>query len=184
MLRLKSLSRVGYYALSLLTASFAITPAALADGLVQFADQGSNWGRDARKIFYSRDQGARVIPYAWIAALKLPNGKGFLDDGLARYGYLANPDADTPGLPVGFQTAKQDGVKTLGINCAACHTRQIEVNGVAWRIDGDWVLSWRSGATDLDTLAARLSILAAVVSSVPQFVWQDYGYGPFPDPDR
>lgn len=59
-----------------------------------------------------------------------------------------------------------------------------DARDVAWRIDGDWVLSWRSGATDLDTLAARLSVLAAVVSSVPQFVWQDYGYGPFPDPDR
>lgn len=55
---------------------------------------------------------------------------------------------------------------------------------VAWRIDGDWVLSWRAGVTDLDTLAARLSVLSAVVGSVPQFVWQDYGYGPFPDPDR
>ena len=160
MLRLKSLSRVGYYALSLLTASFAITPAALADGLVQFADQGSNWGRDARKIFYSRDQGARVIPYAWIAALKLPNGKGFLDDGLARYGYLANPDADTPGLPVGFQTAKQDGVKTLGINCAACHTRQIEVNGVAWRIDGGPALTdFQRFLADLDS-----AVIAATAS--------------------
>ncbi|HEY0120091.1 MAG TPA: hypothetical protein VGC04_15045 [Cellulomonas sp.] len=55
---------------------------------------------------------------------------------------------------------------------------------IAWRIDGDWVLSWRPGVTDLDTLAARLSVLSAVVASVPQFVWQDYGYGPFPDPDR
>ena len=59
-----------------------------------------------------------------------------------------------------------------------------DARGVAWRIDGDWVLSWRPGSTDLDTLAARLSVLSTVVASVPQYVWQDYGYGPFPDPDR
>lgn len=59
-----------------------------------------------------------------------------------------------------------------------------DARGIAWRIDGDWVLSWRSGSTDLDGLAARLSLLSAVVASVPPYVWQDYGYGPYPDPAR
>lgn len=59
-----------------------------------------------------------------------------------------------------------------------------DARDIAWRVDGDWVLSWRSGVTDLGTLAARLSLLSAVVASVPPYVWQDYGYGPFPDPDR
>jgi hypothetical protein len=69
----------------------------------------------------------------WIEALELPDGKKFMADGLARYGYLPNENSD---LPVGFVAADESGVKTLGMTCSACHTRQIELNGAPLRIDG------------------------------------------------
>ncbi len=159
--------RVGLCAVSLFAASISIGSTARADSPVKFADQGANWTNEARKQYYSRDQGARVIPYAWIAALTLPDGKGFLADGLARYGYPANPDADTAGLPVGFHTAKYEGVKTLGITCAACHSRQIEVNGVPWRIDGAPALTdFQRFLADLD---AAVSAATASDAAFKQF---------------
>lgn len=55
---------------------------------------------------------------------------------------------------------------------------------VAWRTDGTWILSWQNGATDLETLAMRLSVLTAVVSAIPRHVWQDHGYDPLTEPAR
>jgi mono/diheme cytochrome c family protein len=90
------------------------------------------WDEKAWNDYYSVSQGSRLIPWDWIKALKQADGQPFLADGLARYGYLANPASPTPGAPVGFVVA--DGV--FGPTCAACHTRQIEVEGKAYRIDG------------------------------------------------
>ena len=75
---------------------------------------------------------------AWIKALKRSDGTGFLDDALGRYGYLPNPDSETPGLPVGFLAAADSGAsgKAFSMTCAACHTRQIEIDGKPIRIDG------------------------------------------------
>jgi hypothetical protein len=64
--------------------------------------------------------------------------------------------------------------------------RLLEPDGrlVAWRTDGTWILSWHTGATDLDTLASRLSVLGSVVSAIPRHVWQDHGYDPLAEPAR
>src|SRR5215207_5235008 len=66
-----------------------------------FISRSPDWTATARADFYTRDQGSRIIPLAWIRALKQPNGELFLADSLARYGYLPNPD-NIDGLPVGF----------------------------------------------------------------------------------
>src|SRR5262245_13953120 len=99
-------------------------------------DQGASWTPSARRDFYSRDQGSRLIPLRWIAALKQASGQPFLADGLGRYGYLANGNGPVPGLPVGFTVSTATGGPFLGMTCAACHTRQIEVGGSSYRIDG------------------------------------------------
>jgi mono/diheme cytochrome c family protein len=99
-------------------------------------DQGENWNRAAQKDFYSGDQGSRLIPWAWIGALKQVDGKPFMAESLNRYGYLPNEASSPPGLPVGFVVISQDGADMLGLTCAACHTRQIEAGGKAYRIDG------------------------------------------------
>lgn len=116
-------------------------------------DQGKAWDATAWNAFYTQDQGSRLIPFAWARALKLPDGRPFLADSLARYGYLPNPASPITGLPVGFLVA--DG--ELSLNCAACHTREIEVGGKAWRIDGGPALA-DIGAlwADLDLAVGRL----------------------------
>ena len=71
---------------------------------------------------------------------------------------LPNPDSDTPGLPVGFLSVSEpDGVKTLAMTCSACHTRQIEIDGAAWRIDGGpGIVDIGSFFADLDAAYAKV----------------------------
>jgi hypothetical protein len=135
---------------AVLTATFAPSCSAIA---YERLDQGQKWDAAAWKAFYTRDQGSRLIPYAWARALKLPDGQPFLADGLARYGYLPNPESPTTGLPVGFLVADSQ----LSLNCAACHTREIEVGGKSWRIDGGPALA-NMGAlwADLDAAVGKL----------------------------
>ena len=79
------------------------------------------------------------------------SGAPFLADSLARYGYLPN-EANANGLPVGFTSAGPEGSEIAGMTCAACHTRQIEVDGVAYRIDGGpAIVDFQSFLADLDT---------------------------------
>jgi hypothetical protein len=137
----------------LLSTAFAVSALA-ADPI--FVDQGSNWTPDTRKVFYRQDQGARMIPLAWLQALKQANGQPFLADNLARYGYLPNPD-NTNGLPVGFTTFGPTGAEVAGMNCAACHTRQITAEGKAYRIDGGPAISdFQTYLTDLDKAVGQI----------------------------
>jgi mono/diheme cytochrome c family protein len=115
-----------------LTVSAVPTPAA---GPVVYVSQGPNWGPSHRQAFYRTDQGSRLIPLKWAKALKQPNGLPFLDDGLARFGYLPNPSGQHD-LPIGFMAAGQAGREDLAMNCSACHTRQIVVDNTQYRIDG------------------------------------------------
>lgn len=115
-------------ALATAAPSFAAEP--------KYADQGVKWTQATRTEFYSLDQGARIMPFAWMKALRHPDGARFLDDSLGRYGYLPNPNSETPGLPVGFLSASENSAQYFSMTCSACHTRQIDVNGVSWRIDG------------------------------------------------
>ena len=64
-----------------------------------FISQSPDWTASARADFYTRDQGSKVIPLAWMQALRQPDGQPFLADSLARYGYLPNPGE--PGPPAG-----------------------------------------------------------------------------------
>jgi hypothetical protein len=101
------------------------------------------WSPQEQQAFYTADQGSRIIPILWFLALKKADGSAlFAADGLARYGYLANPKSATnpSGLPVGFMVANDiaayGGRPTLAMNCAACHTREITIEGRPVRIDG------------------------------------------------
>ncbi len=60
-------------------------------------------------------------------------------DSLTRYGYLPNPKSsrNPKGLPVGFLVANPRApTPQFSMTCAACHTRQITVNNVNYRVDG------------------------------------------------
>jgi hypothetical protein len=141
----------------------ALTVALLAPSVVRaadpapvFTDQGANWSQANREDFYSKDQGSRMIPLAWLRNLQQSNGQPFLADNLARYGYLANP-ANHNGLPVGFTDSGASGIEVVGMTCAACHVRQITANGQTYRIDGGpAIVDFQSLLTDLDTSVGKV----------------------------
>ncbi|MDP3067945.1 MAG: di-heme-cytochrome C peroxidase [Methylocystis sp.] len=138
-------------------ALLALAAAHPASAEVKYADQGAHWAPADRDDFYSLDQGARIMPLNWIRALRHSDGKHFLEDGLKRYGYLPNPNSPTPGLPVGFLAASEQGAQFFSMTCSACHTRQIDVNGVSWRIDGGPALSdFQSLLADIDTAFQKI----------------------------
>jgi hypothetical protein len=148
--------RVTAFLLGLAGLLLTAPPAGAADPAPIFVDQGPNWDQVRRTDFYSRDQGSRMIPLAWLQALKQSNGQPFLTDSLARYGYLSNP-ANSNGLPVGFSASGPTGAQTVGMTCAACHTRQITVDGTAYRIDGGpAIVDFQSFLTDLDTAVGQI----------------------------
>jgi RoxA-like, cytochrome c-like len=140
--------------------------AANAQG-VTFADQGSDWTEPLRADFYSRDQGSKMIPLGWLRALQQPNGQPFLADSLARYGYLRNPANDnTTKLPVGFTASGPTGARVVGMTCAACHTRQITVEGKSYRIDGGpAIVDFQSFLADLDAAVGRVLASDAAFNS-------------------
>lgn len=137
-------------ALSALTLIPTVSQAAAAP---VYLDQGAKWSGAERKIYYSQDQGSQIIPLKWINALKQANGLAFMADNLGRYGYLPNETAPVSGLPLGFTTNGEH----LGMTCAACHTRQIEVDNIAYRIDGGpAIVDFQSFAADLKQAVTRL----------------------------
>jgi cytochrome c553 len=139
-------------------APFAQTAAQTAP---QTMDQGSKWNKTTRDEFYSQDQGSQLMPLKWIKALKQPNGDPFLANNLDRYGFLPNP-ASPAGLPIGFTTTVGNNNTTyIGINCSACHTRQIQVAGTSYRIDGGPAI------TELQTIQTDLDAAVNTVLSDP-----------------
>jgi mono/diheme cytochrome c family protein len=126
------------------------SPVLAADGTPTFVDQGARWTAAARADFYERDQGSRLIDFAWLQALKQGSGQPFLADSMSRYGFLPNPDSEA-GLPIGFHTSGPRGSQTAGVTCSACHTRQLEVDGKAYRVDGGPAfVDFQAFLTDLD----------------------------------
>lgn len=124
-------------------------PLANAQNSLIFLDQGSEWTEERRQRYYTQDQGSQIIPLRWIVALD-HDGKPFMDQHLNRYGYLANPNSEFPSLPVGFTVAKGDSGRVLGMTCAACHTRQIIVDGKQYRADGGpAIVDFQSFLSDL-----------------------------------
>ena len=122
-----------------------------ASAQVVIVYQGADWTAESRETFYSQDQGSRIMPLAWMQALKQPNGDAFLGDSLQRYGYLPNSLSETPDAPVGFTVANDAGGPSIGMTCSGCHTRQIDVNGTAYRIDGGpAIVDFQSFLTDLN----------------------------------
>lgn len=147
MLKIGFVSRIGGIASVLALLLPAISSAAEPVSV----DQGPEWTASARNDFYSRDQGSQLIPLRWIVALKQPNGKPFMDESLSRYGYLPNEASRPAGLPVGFTVTGGGNGQEIGMNCSACHTRQIEVAGTSYRIDGGpGIVDFQSFLADLD----------------------------------
>ena len=108
---------------------------------LKYAVLEQNWTPEERREFYFTSQGSQILPYDWFLILEQADSTALVRDdaNMLKLGYLIeekndrwNPDA----LPAGF--AKDDGGDRnwLGFTCAACHTSQIDHDGVSYRIDG------------------------------------------------
>lgn len=104
----------------------------------QYFSQG--WSSAERQWFYTTTQGSQLLRYDWFLALERPDSQTlFLDDNLARFGYLAGETqpAGTPkSLPVGFVADKGKMGWFVGMTCAACHTSEIKFGATTIRVDG------------------------------------------------
>ncbi len=150
---------------------------------LSYLDQG--WSAADRNMFYTTTQGSEMLPYDWFLALEQPNSTNlFLADGLARFGYLPNPDKtnNPDGLPVGFVKDTGENGDWAGMTCAACHTNQINYAGKTLQIDGGpadadmWALISELGAALAETsssddkfkrFADRVRGLTAAASQEP-----------------
>lgn len=122
-----------------------------------YTDQGKNWSAMDRAMYYTQDQGSRLMPLSWLKALTLPDGSPFLTQSLSRYGYLPMTGPNQ-GLPVGFTSTGPAGREQVGMTCAACHTREIRVSGTRYRVDGGPALvDFHRLLVDLDEATQRLA---------------------------
>ena len=116
---------------------------------------GQGWNHEEQATWYRGSQGSRLLPWSWLLALEEANSAAlFLSpESVKRFGYLL-PDAGDPvQLPIGFALdagpigkgmatditwtpGQGQDVRWVGMNCAACHTAQIEAGGKSLRIDG------------------------------------------------
>lgn len=104
------------------------------------AQTSQGWSVRDRTIWYETSQGSRLLQASWMQALELADSEEkFLSAAhMRKLGYL--PGASPRSLPLGFvvDQSPEDGFDTpmLGMNCAACHTREITSGTRAIRIDG------------------------------------------------
>jgi len=122
--------------------------ARIEQGII-YTDQG--WEEGYRQKFYYTPQGSHVIPLDMALALENRDSEDliFTNNGSAitKYGYLSYPQTDKYGpnpygLPIGFvEDIDRQGRAMLGMNCASCHTANIQVGGKTLRIDGGAALA-------------------------------------------
>lgn len=139
------------------------------------------WSHDQQNWWYGGTQGSRLMPLSWLRALEQADAaKPFLDAAyLDSFRLLPRPNA----LPVGFAIDDNDdtgltvsklrwfeGQKAkeqwVGLNCAACHTAQIEYGDKQQRVDGGPSLfDYQSFVEAVD--AALKATLASASASNP-----------------
>lgn len=114
------------------------------------------WSPNEKNNWYTRSQGSRLLPRAWLIALEQPDSNGlFLErTHIEKFRYLPNSLPGTGQLPIGFAIDTQNDSNFseitklrwksqqsatepwVGMNCAACHTAEITFQEKRFRIDG------------------------------------------------
>lgn len=93
-----------------------------------------------QREFYQTPQGSLLIPYDVGTHIELPDSTDpfFSPKNIDRWRFLPNENGEV--LPIGFvKEPIEKGMwkgDWIGLNCAACHTTQIEHDGKKIRIDG------------------------------------------------
>lgn len=117
------------------------------------------------RLYHYTDQGTRLIPAAWLAALVDADGRKYMDpENMRRLGFLVDNvtvDEKNPyGWPLGFTVSDpkvSGGIPMAGLTCAACHTGQIDYKGSAVRIEG--------GQSMIDLAEFGASVIGAFAST-------------------
>ncbi|MXS82395.1 di-heme-cytochrome C peroxidase [Nitrosomonas oligotropha] len=110
------------------------------DNYTEIRYLNQNWQPEDSNWFYNTPIGSNLMPYDFFMVLEKEGGGELFrsNENMNFYRYLirkassGNPD----GLPVGWVKSDYKGQKYIGLTCAACHTGQINYNGVGIRIDG------------------------------------------------
>ena len=157
----------------------------VCEGNLVCLDQG--WSDKQRSWWYTASQGSRLLPLSWMLALEIAGSSAAPEKFLSaanikRWGYLANPASreNPDGLPLGFAVDEDDSSSAdimcetfpascegevmqqpwVGLNCAACHTSDIEFAGKTFRVEGT------SSLADFQTFGGDL--LQALVNTLEQ----------------
>lgn len=133
---------------------------------IVYTDQ--NWDASDSLWFYNTSQGSNMIPYGVFIHLEQQDSTELFrsDDNMRKYRYLPQPKSwdNEDGLPVGFVRDEYQGKTYVGLTCAACHTNQINYQGVGIRIDGAPALA------DIESMLEDLGIaLHSTVSNDEKF---------------
>lgn len=118
---------------------------AASDTPTKFVVIDQNVGPATLSRYHHTDQGTRLLPAAWLAAVEKPDGSGKVmnTDDLRKFGFLVDNVVTGPSNPYGWplgwtvsDPADSDGISIAGFTCAMCHTGQIEYQGTAMVIEG------------------------------------------------
>jgi len=105
---------------------------------IVYADQ--NWDPADSLWFYNTSQGSNMIPYDIFIHLEQSGSTQLFrsDENIRKYRYLPQPSSwdNEDGLPIGFVRNEYQEKTYVGLTCAACHSNQINYQGVGIRIDG------------------------------------------------
>lgn len=110
-------------------------------------DQG--WTKEDRHIIYQQDEGSQFVPLSWFLALQQVDSNEPFVKSLSKFGFLNGPEKNFDqttnpyDLPVGMTISEDMRTEQLygekrwvGVNCAACHTTQVNLNNKRVVIDG------------------------------------------------
>ncbi len=105
---------------------------------IEYLDQG--WSPADSLWFYFVTQGSDLLPYDFFMVLEQKGTQALFrsSQNMNAYRYLPqSPSLSNPdGLAVGFVKDVYQGKEYIGLTRAACHTGQLNYNGVGYRIDG------------------------------------------------
>jgi hypothetical protein len=135
------------------------------------------WKAAQRTSFHYTAQGTQIMPYQWFIALERPCwwpfgcGKFADQEYLGRFGFIAGVKDDKlnpAALPVGFAIDTQfrnpitgNTAPILGLNCAACHTGELQYQNHAVRIEGGPAM------TNLDQFLNAIGVALLMTKNMP-----------------
>lgn len=116
--------------------------ASQADNVPQRIMLDQNWNDKTRTDFWFTNQGARILPYTWFVWLEQKDKQSLFRSvehmESLRYLPMSASAANPGGLPIGFtmEVDKRSRTAWMGLNCAACHTNQIDYGEKKMLVDG------------------------------------------------